>query len=277
MKQRLILIIAVFTGLLAAFLTKQYLASKDKEYQRLEASLRNKYAKTEAVVFTRDMPRDSLIKLDDIGSMEVLASSLRPGSVRPEDATQLVGKRTVNSVSMRKAVFWSDIEGGEVSRDPGLARDINRAMRAISINVSGSASVSGQVKPNDHVDVIGTFVLDAADRPNEKEQVTLTVLQNVTVLATGRETARTLSRISAQQASSYSTVTLLVTPREAETLVACEQNRGRLTLSLRNPEDSGFEENLPTVDFKYIRDTLDKLNAIRQETLIRRGPAPTLR
>jgi len=121
-----------------------------------------------------------------------------------------------------------------------------------------------------------TFVLDSPDRPNEKEQVTLTVLQKVTVIATGRETTRSLSRASADRSGSYSTVTLLVTPREAETLIACEQNRGRLTLALRNPDDLGYEDELPTVDFKYIRQTLNALNKTRQDTINRRTPAPLL-
>jgi len=278
MKQNILIAVAVAMGLLAAFLTKLYLSDKEKEYQELAKELRGKYRPTEAVVFKQDMPRDSLVKEDDIGYMMVSASALRPGSVRVEDRSSLVGKRTVNSVSKGKPVFWSDIEGGETTLHSGLSKEITRNMRAISINVSGSASVSGQVRPNDKVDVIGTFVLDSPDRPNEKEQVTLTVLQNVNVLATGRETSRSMSRLSAERAASYSTVTLLVTPREAETLVACEQNRGRLTLALRNPEDTNYEEELPTVDFKFIRETLSDLNKKRQENINRRGPAPaTLR
>jgi len=277
MKQRLLLAVAVAMGLLAAFLTKQYNSSLERDYQKMRDDLRVRHRPTEAVVFHRDMPRDSVIKRDDIGVKTVPAAALRPGAVRVEDYLDLVGKRTVNSLAMGDPVFWSDIEGGEMTLRTGLAREIPSGMRASSINVSGSASVSGLVQPSDRVDVIGTFVLDSPDRPNEKEQVTLTVLQNVIVLATGRETSRSMSRISAERASSYSTVTLLVTPREAETLVACEQNRGRLTLTLRHPEDLHFEDELPTVDFKLIRDTLTLLNKLRQDNINRRTTAPVIR
>ena len=275
MKQRLLLAVAVAMGLLAAFLTKQYLSAKEREYQKLGDDLRGRYRQTEAVVFKQDMPRDSLIKKDDIGHTTVPANNLRPGYVRPEDWEKIVDKRTVNPVSMKMPIFWSDIEGGEVALHSGLSREITRGMVAMSINVTGSASVSGQVRPSDRVNVIGTFVLDSPDRPNEKEQVTLTVLQNVTVIATGRETTRSMSRVSADRASSYSTVTLEVTLREAETLVACEQNRGRLTLALRHPEDLRYEDDLPTVDFKFIRETLSDLNKKRQDSINRRAPAPT--
>jgi len=275
MKQRLILAIAVAMGLLAAFLTKQYAAKLEKEYRDRESRLAGRYQQIEAVVFNKEMPRDSLIKLEDLGRQLVPAAGLRSGYVRAENHRELVGKRTVNPVSKGLAIFWSDIEGGEMTLYSSLSSEIPSGMRAQSINVTGSASVSGLVRPNDKVDVIGTFVLDSPDRPNEKEQVTLTILQNVTVVATGRETSRSMSRLSADRASSYSTVTLLVTPREAETIVACEQNRGRLTLSLRHPNDLLYEEDLPTVDFNLIRETLSTLNKNRQENINRRGPAPT--
>lgn len=276
MKQRLILIIAVVMGLLAAFLTKQYLSAKDAQVTKALNELNSRYKFVETVVFNRDMPQDALIEEKDIASTTVPANSLRAGAVQIGHAKELINKRTVNAVNRATPVFWSDIEGGEVNRYGSLANDIRRGMRAYSINVTGSASVSGQVRPNDHVDVIGTFVLDSPDRPNEKEQVTLTILQNVTVIATGRETSRSLSRLPPERAGTYSMVTLIVTPREAETLVACEQNRGKLTLTLRNPADAEYETELPTVDFKFIRETLAKLNEYRQKSINKPTTSPTL-
>ena len=66
-------------------------------------------------------------------------------------------------------------------------------MRAVSINCSGAASVSSMVKPNDHVDVIGTFDFDRGDA-RKKNFVTCTILQNVLVLATGSRTAKTRAK-----------------------------------------------------------------------------------
>ena len=97
-------------------------------------------------------------------------------------------------------------------------------MRAVSIPVSGAAGVSGMVRPNDCVDVLGSFVLPSSTGstdPSEMEMVTLTVLQNVTVLAIGSDTQRTIS--DRKNNSGYSSVTLQVTPREAEVLVFAQQ------------------------------------------------------
>ena len=124
------------------------------------------------------------------------------------------------------------------------------------------------VKPNDHVDVIGTFTFPkkGPDGKLMQDLVTCTILQNVLVLATGKETAKSAPALSFG-GSSYSTVTLEVTPREAEMLVFAEQIKGRLSLALRNRNDTSYEERLPQVDFEKIREEIEKLNLKRQQEI----------
>ena len=138
-------------------------------------------------------------------------------------------------------------------------------MRAVSINASGAAAVSGMVKPNDHVDVIGTFSFPKTGEDGKPvmDLVTCTMLQNVLVLATGKDTAKTTSPLNFG-GTAYSTVTLEVTPREAEMLVFCEQIKGRLALTLRNRNDTSYEKELPQVDFAKIRSEIEELNMKRQ-------------
>ena len=64
----------------------------------------------------------------------------------------------------------------------------------------------------------------------------------------------------------YSTVTLEVTPREAEMLAFTEQMKGRLTLTLRNRNDTTYERELPKVDFEKIRSEIEELNLKRQQS-----------
>ena len=177
----------------------------------------------------------------------------------------IVGRRLVNGRRAKEVLFWSDIEGGNLYGG-GLAADIRKKMRAVSINASGAAAVSGMVRPNDHVDVIGTFSFPKT-APDGKtvvqELVTCTILQNVLVLATGKDTAKS-APLHVQGGTSYSTVTLEVSPREAEMLVFAEQIRGRLSLTLRNRNDTSYEKELPQVDFAKIRDEIETLNTKRQ-------------
>jgi pilus assembly protein CpaB len=117
------------------------------------------------------------------------------------------------------------------------------------------------VRPNDHVDVIGTFDFEGAG--GRRNFVTCTILQNVLVLATGSETSK--SRLQTQGLNrAYSTVTLEVTPREAEMLAFAEQIKGRLVLTLRNRNDTSYEKELPKVDFEKIRGEIEELNLKRQ-------------
>jgi pilus assembly protein CpaB len=145
--------------------------------------------------------------------------------------------------------------------ETGISADIKKNMRAVSVNCSGAASVSGMVKPNDHVDVIGTF--DFEGKSGKRDFVTCTMLQNVLVLATGTETAKR-SLQTAGLTRNYSTVTLEVTPREAEMLAFAEQLKGRIVLSLRNRKDVSYEKELPKVDFNKIQSEIEELNIQRQ-------------
>ena len=67
--------------------------------------------------------------------------------------------------------------------------------------------------------------------------------------------------------SNYSTVTLEVSPREAEMLAFAEQIKGRLILTLRNRNDTSSEKELPQVDYVKIRQEMEELNLKRQQKL----------
>ena len=271
MKQKLILIVSVVIGLLAAFLTRSYLSAKDREIERWKANFEQKNKKIAVLGVNKDIPSGTPITMEDLGGLFVFESSVKDLAVKIEDRLLLVNRKTVRAIKKDSAIFWTDIEGGDPS-SRGLADDIKQRMRAISINASGAAAVSGMVKPNDHVDVLGTFSFPSKTVPGEMELVTLTILQNVLVLATGKETAKSRLIADTRGSASYSQVTLEVSPREAEMLVFTEQIKGRISLALRNPDDIYFEKTLPRVDFQMIQSEIESLNTLRQEQLIRKRP-----
>ncbi len=268
MKQKLILIVSVVIGLLAAFLTRSYLNAKDREFQRLKDEFNRVNAKIEVVAVAKDLPSGTVLSSADLVGIFMVEKSIKGHAIKAQDHFSLVGRKTLNPLSKYAPVFWSDLEGGEPGTDR-LAGDIKPRMRAISVNVSGAASVSGMVKPTDHVDVLGTFSFPSKKVANEMELVTMTILQDVLVLATGKETAKS-HLLGDSRASSYTTVTLEVTPREAEMLVFSEQIKGRISLALRNPDDVYFEKTLPRVDFERIQSEIESLNTFRQQQLLRK-------
>lgn len=268
MKQRILLIIAVVIGLLAALLTRHYLNAKDQEVARRLAAIEQRYRRVSVVTVVKPLPAGSVLTQQDLGSVDIVEHQLRQDAVLEEHYRDLINRKTINRLDAGTPIFWSDIDGGAPG-SRGLSSDIKSGLRALSVNVSGAAAVSGMVRPNDRVDVIGTFSFPSPTHAGELELVTLTVVQDVTVLATGTETAKTISSAGGRQ-SSYSMVTLEVTPREAEMLVFAEQIKGRLVLALRNSSDVHYESSLPRINFEKIEEEIEELNLYRQRTLLRK-------
>jgi pilus assembly protein CpaB len=259
MKRKIILIVSIVSGLVAALSSRFYLAARDSEVKAIKESFNRRYGTMEVVCFARDVPAGTVIAKSDLGLKTVPALGMRGQALTIDNVTDVVGRKIVLAHRTGDVIFWADIEGGDPAVK-GLSADIKKQMRAVSINCSGAAAVSSMVRPNDHVDVIGTFNFDRES--GSKNFVTCTILQNVLVLATGNDTAKT--RSAGEAARSYSTVTLEVTPREAEMLAFAEQMKGRLVLTLRNRNDTSFEKELPKVDFEKIRSEIEELNLKRQ-------------
>lgn len=267
MKRKIVLAIALAAGVVAALLTRLYLDAKDAEIRRAKASLIKRYGSMQALCFKKDTPAGTLLSGDDIDVQSVPAMGMRGQALTEEQRSAIIGKKTLIGHKAGEIIFWADIEGGNPFAK-GLSDGIKKNRRAVSINVTGAAAVSGMVRPADHVDVIGTFNFpDDTGSTKKGELVTCTILQNVLVLATGRQTAKSMTG-SIGTSQGYSTVTLEVTAREAEMLAFAEQMKGRLMLTLRNRNDTSTEKELPNVDFKKIRSEMEELNYKRQQGIL---------
>jgi pilus assembly protein CpaB len=262
MKQKLIPIISIAVGILAFFMTMKFTRDKEADFQKMKDEFNKRAEKVTVVAAKYDIPGGTVVKGTDIYKKSVYKINLEERSVAAKDGTKLIGRKVIFPIKKDNPILWSDIEGGN-SKASGLASIIKTKMRAISLSIGGTAAVSSMVRPNDRVDILGTFSFPSKTIPGEMESVTLTVLQDVTILATGQDIAKDQLEKS-KRSSGYSSVTVEVTPREAELLVFAEQMQGRLILSLRNPNDLHFESDLPEVDFKHIETMLKDYNLYRQ-------------
>jgi pilus assembly protein CpaB len=107
----------------------------------------------------------------------------------------------------------------------------------VSVQITDVNAVSGLIQPGSHVDVLFT-------RPGSMaEAITSTILQNVRVLAIGRTLAVAASTTApdAKAPPKASAATLIVTPAEAQKLELAK-NEGKISLTLRNPQDTGNAE-----------------------------------
>lgn len=267
MKQKLILIISVVVGLLAFILTNRYIQSvRDEIYKDAE--------EIEVIAAATDLAQGTELKFEDIGVTKIFRrrGGYTKDYIEKKDKDVILGRKLKYSVERRQPILWADVEMPEGIRT-GLSPIIKNGMRAVSLAIAGEAAVSSLVQPNDRVDIIGTFSIPSRTNAKEMETVTMTLLQDVSVLATGQRLAKQElegmggDRWSRVGNNSYSTVTFEVTPREAELLIFAQGVQGRLTLTLRNPDDVGFEKLLPEVNFQHIQKSLPELNDNRQKVI----------
>ena len=271
-KQKIVLLVSVAVGVIAALLTRAYLSAKDAEVRKQARAFAERHGLMDVLILKRDMPGGAVVEKSDLLVNTVPAAGVRGQALTPDNVIDIVGRKLLRGHSKHDVLFWADFEGGGNSRG-GLSDDVGRGWRAISISISGAAAVSGMVRPNDHVDVIGTFPFPAGADANGKEKTnptTLTILQNVLVLATGKDTAKTAARTGSDESrAGYSTVTLQVLPREAEIIAFAEQLKGRLYLSLRDRREPPQAREIPKIGFDEIPSALQELNDERQRELQR--------
>jgi len=192
----------------------------------------------EVVAASRSLQEGSVIDAGALKIERIPKKYVHRNAIRPQDRELIAGQAALNSIDKGQVLMWTDL--GMTESQGGFSAIIREKERAISLPVDEVASVSGLIRPNDHVDIMGTFYSEA-----EKRASTVVILQNVTVLAAGRNYGK------AGGQGGYSNVTVSVTPSEAGLLVHATAN-GKVTLALRNPSNIESASNLPKVTMEDI-------------------------
>lgn len=210
--RRLLLLLALGSGLLTALLVYTYTASLTKQAKPAYQLVPIVVARTAIPARTAILP--AMLDVKQLPEPAVLPNNLRD----PQDA---IGAVTRDAVVAGEPIIRDRL--WPKGQQPGLTFVIPPGKRAVSVAVSEVIGVAGFVKPGDLVDVLGTFTKEfyGAD-------TTLTVLQGVQVLAL----AQTMKDDGKADAKVATTATLAVTPEEAERLTLAEE-RGKLRLALR--------------------------------------------
>lgn len=227
LKGKVPLIIALVLGFLAALVA--YRTMKHHEEQVKEG-----WELVPVVVADRDVQEGMALEWDMVAEHRMPKQFVTTNVVDPKQMERVIGQKLMVPLQRGDLIVWSQFHSDGSSQR--LSNVVSRAMRAVSISVSGVASVSNMVRPNDHIDILASF---SDERKGGK--VTVTLMQDVIVIATGQVTGNTNLTLLDSSKRSYSTITLLVLPEQAEMLVLAEQ-LGQLHLTLRNPEDMGYLE-----------------------------------
>jgi pilus assembly protein CpaB len=133
-----------------------------------------------------------------------------------------------------------------------LATKIPRGMRAVSLAVTDVTGVSSLVAANNYVDVLATVKLGSGLGSANQRVFVTTLFQNVMVLAVGSDLGEVrttspddpMAALAQQERERFSTVTLALTPQQAQDLVLA-QDIGDVSLALRSFRDENETAALP--------------------------------
>ncbi len=250
MKQKLLLLVAVFFGIIAFVLTYQQL-------QQEKIKIRGQAVTNKLIRLTTNKNAGEKIAEEDIIQYietRIKSSAVFSRAIPWRNRRQIIGRKLDSYLAKGSVLQYDDLKSAS-RRTFGLNANIAPGMRAKAIAVDSISSLSYLVRPNDRVDVIGTFRFPEMRGEKDWDTITLTILQNVRIIATGSQWGRHPENRTASRRS-YSSVTLELSPGDVE-IVEFASQKGRLSLSLRNNEDSAIVSDLKSVYFRSLKKYLE--------------------
>jgi pilus assembly protein CpaB len=232
------LILSIALGTAAVLMVRNYITGEQKAMKRGLEPVR-------VVVARRNIPANEPLEVEWVAARPVPKKFVHANAIYPEEVDLIIGRELVYPVRSGDPILWMDFKGGERYR--GFSTMIKEGERAMTVRVSETSTIAGLIQPGDHIDILGTFKR-TTDSRNEPE-TTITLLQNVVVLAIGQVTSARSGMNKDRGTSGM--LTILVTPEEAALLIHA-QTVGKLYNVLRNPEDIETFENLPKITFADI-------------------------
>jgi len=233
------LILSIALGTAAVLMVRSYISGEKVSMTRAMEPVR-------VVVASRNIPANMPITKDMIAARGIPKKFVHAKSIYPEEGDLLAGRELMYPVRAGDPILWMDFKGGEGLR--GFSSMIREGERALTLKIDEASGIAGLLQPGDHVDILGSF----SDPTRTSEvggkggtRTTITLLQNVVVLAVGKSVS---ARSGRDRERGGGMLTVLVTPEEAMLLVHAHKE-GELYNILRNPGDIETVDNLPRITF----------------------------
>jgi pilus assembly protein CpaB len=193
---------------------------------KIDADARAAHKMVKVVVARRDVMRGEPIAADRFSIRDVPAEYVHAAAIRPETFGKYVGVRMAAPLKKGEPLLDVHLE----SNSAVFSSTLENGNRALTTEVDEVNSISGMLRPGDHIDLMVTAKGSGLNSP----ETTFTLQSNVEVLATDQITRK---REGSGQAKNYTTITLSVSPEDAERIVVAK-NSGKMTAVLRNPDDA---------------------------------------
>lgn len=243
MRQKLLLVAAVFFGILAFVLSYQQINAEKRKINSMREEViviaLKKNISAKDVISEEHITRKTTYRMKDDKSNSLILW---------KDRNSVLGCRIADSYMAGDLLTWHAIDtSAEITGRTGLTAKIDNGRVAVAIPVDAVSSLNGLIRPNNRVNVIGTFTKPVRSGDNV-ELITMTLMQDIRVLACGADMG--YPNENRGRSRSYGTMTLEVTPFQAKVLIFA-QRKGRLSLILHPPAGSK-EQNPQQVEWSTI-------------------------
>jgi pilus assembly protein CpaB len=209
----------------AAYLANNYIEGTIAARQ---AELAKGYEPIRVIVASQDLGPGSFLTANTVSIREIPREFVPSTAASADEWSDMKGR-----------VITFPIKSGEPVLRTYLAREIGagfssqlpQGKRALTFPVSDESSIAGLLQPGDRIDLFFTTSQAGND------SVTIPLLYDVPVAATGVRTVTNSSQLADDRAGNYTTVTVTVTPEDAARITLA-QEVGKITVTLRQHEDN---------------------------------------
>jgi pilus assembly protein CpaB len=216
---RIAVVVSAIFGLVAAYGVYDFLRAQRRAVESLRDSTQD------VVVAAVEVPAGTSLETKHLRLAKFPKASVPTGAFT--SPAPLVGRIVTMKVVPGEPVLGEAPAEGQGAVLTTLLKPGNRALAVKTNEIIG---VSGFLTPNDRVDVIAN--LERPDAKGVDKEITKLVLQDKRVLSV----AQTVERSKDGKPKVASSITLEVTPEEAEKL-AYATSRGQVVLALRASDD----------------------------------------
>lgn len=220
----LLLLVALLLGGAAAFLGNRMV---QRHMEALDEEVRHANQPIPVVVAKRDLQPGDALTGENFAVRQVPREFVNADTLTPDTFGQLENQRL--AVPMKRGDMLLPVHA-EGQGATVFSATLKSGRRAMTFEVDTVNSVSGMLRPGDRIDLM----LSQRPAGEGTEEITRTLLSNMVVLATDQTLKRRDERTG--QERSFSTVTLDLSPQDAQRLIVARQ-AGRLTALLRHPDD----------------------------------------
>lgn len=231
MRGKLIILIAIISGILGVLLVWKYTEKIKQEADKFEY--------ISVIAAKQNIPENTKITSDMLYRKQIIKDYKHKQEIT--ESKEVLGYITLVPFTEGQSIYTSQIvKPGDYKA--GLAYTIPEGKRALAIPINDVSGVAGKLRIGDIVDILCTIPIPTVEenfegKLEEKDVAyTLEVLNDIQILDFGKATP--INEEDVKTPTDAKTVVILVTP-EQSLKVKLAVEKGIISLTLRSPIDKG--------------------------------------